>query len=159
MATDKELKLAKSAYDNLCAIFDANNWKYKKDDDALTLGIGMNGDDIPMYFEITCDADRQIISIISQLPFKMDEDKRIEGALATSYINYVLSDGNFDYNVLEGDILFRLTASFRESLIGKSLLEYMLELAICMVDQFNDSLLMLSKGQLSLEEFIEKISK
>ncbi len=158
MATAKEISLAKKAFDAICSVFDDNNWKYEKDTQNLKLGIGMNGEDIPMYFEITCDADRQLVIIMSQLPFKMSEDTRIEGALATSYINYQLSEGSFDYNVLEGDIYFRITASFRESLVSKSLLDYLLNLAIFMVDKFNDKLLALSKGTVTLEDFINQFN-
>lgn len=155
MANEKELKTAKEAYDTLCNTLDARKWKYEKDDEKLVINLGVNGDDIPMGFAIYCDADRQLIRLMSLLPFKMSKDKLIEGAIATSYINYTLADGSFDYSLADGSIIFRMTSSFRESLIGDELFKYMIDVACITVDKYNDQLFMIEKGKLSIEDFIK----
>lgn len=153
--TEKGLKLAKDAYATLCNAFDEQGWHYTKHEEDLIITLGLNGDDIPMQFIVHCDAERQLIKVLSFLPFKMSEDKRIEGAVATSYVNYKLADGVFGYNVGDGSIFFKMTSSFRESLIGKELFNYMVACATYTVDRYNDQFLMLSKGTLSLEDFVK----
>ena len=155
MATEKELMLAKEAYDTLCAALDKMGWKYNTDEDKLLVFFGADGEDIPMEFLFECDAPRQIVRVMSKLPFKFGEDKRVEGAIATCHANYRLADGSFDYNVGDGTVFFRLTSSFRESLISKEMFEYMIRVSCFTVDKYNDQFLMLNKGVLSLEDYIK----
>lgn len=155
MANEKELKLAGEAFDTLCNSMDDLKWHYEKDEEKMMIHLGVNGDDIPMEFVIHCDAERQLIRLMSFLPFKINEDKRIDAAMATSHANYLLADGSFDYNLGDGTILFRMTSSFRESLVGIELFKYMIQVACLTVDKYNDKFLMLSKGMLSLADFIK----
>jgi len=97
--------------------------------------------------------------LYSKLPFTVPEDKRIEASIAISVINYTIVDGSFDYNLLNGNIIFRLTSSFRESMIAATTLEYMLYVSCNTVDEYNDKLFMLCKGALSLEDIIKAANK
>ena len=144
MANEKQLKVAKEAYETLCSTLDSMKFNYKRDDDKLMVFFGVSGEDIPMEFIVHCDADRQIIRLMSFLPFKMNEDKRIDGAVATCQVNYLLADGSFDYNVGDGTIIFRMTSSFRASLVGTELFKYMFQVAWSTVDKYNDQFMMIS---------------
>ena len=108
-----------------------------------------------MEFIVHCDADRQLIRLMSFLPFKISDAKRVEGAIATCHANYLLADGSFDYNLGDGTIIFRMTSSFRESLVGDELFKYMIHVACITVDKYNDQFLMISKGNLSITDFIK----
>ena len=108
-----------------------------------------------MNFLIIIDAERQLVRLLSLLPFQMNSDKRVEGALATCIINYLLADGSFDFDLDEGHIMFRLTASFRESLLGEELFKYMVSIACHTIDKYNDQLSDLNDGKISLEQFLE----
>ena len=84
--------------------------------------------------------------------------KRIMMALAVSAANFNMVDGNFDYNVKTGTIIFRLTSSIRESIIGHDMFEYMLFVSCGTVDNYNDKFEKVIKHTMSLEDFI-KFSK
>ena len=114
------------------------------------------GDDIPMEFVVFIDTDRQLVRMLSRLPFKFPEDNRVNGAVATSYINYKLADGSFDYDYSTGEVTFRLTATFIDSLISEDLLLYMVACACYTVDEYNDKLLMVAKGMLPIDQFISE---
>lgn len=156
MADHKQLMYAKEEFYTLCRALDNIGWTYKKGDDDLKIMFGVNGDDIPMNFLVIIDADRQLVRILSLLPFEMNDDKRVEGAVATCIINYALADGSFDYDVETGHIMFRITASFRESLLGEELFKYLVSIACHTVDKYNDQLSNLNDGKITLSEFIEK---
>ena len=156
MANDNKLKEAMVAYRTICSALDARDWKYEKDEDKLLVHFGVNGEDIPMSFIIIADADRQLVRLMSPLPFEMSEEKRIEGALATCAATWKMADGSFDYDLSNGKIVFRMAASFRESLIGKGLIDYLIDCACAMVDKFNDQFLALNKGIISISDFLEK---
>ncbi len=155
MANEKELKLAGEAFRTLCESMDELNWRYEKDEEKMVIHFRVTGEDIPMEFVVHCDAERQLIRLMSFLSFKIMEDKRIDLAIATSHANYLLADGSFDYNLGDGTIIFRMTSSFRESLVGVELFKYMIQVACLTVDKYNDKFLMLSKGMLSIADFIK----
>lgn len=159
MATDKELRKAKSVFDSLCGALDKMNWKYKVEEEKMRVTYGVNGDDLPMEFAISCDAERQLVRLISVLPYKFPEDKRAEGAVATCEANYKLAHGAFDYDLSDGMVVFRLVNSFRDSLVGYELFEYMVNVSASTVDNYNDLFFMLGKGMISLQEYMNKISE
>lgn len=76
-------------------------------------------------------------------------------AMAVVVANYGFADGSFDYNISDGTILFRLTSSYRESTLSEELFEYMLLVSATTVDKYNDKFFMISKGMLTIQQFIE----
>lgn len=156
MVDETKVVLAKKVYDTICAAIERREWKYQKDDERLVINFGVNGDDIPMQFIMVVDVERQLVRMMSPMPFKMAEDKRMEGAIVTCVANFGMVDGSFDYDVADGTIVFRMTASFRESVIGDGLFQYMISCSCAMVDEYNDKFLAINKGILSVEDFIAK---
>lgn len=156
MIDEKKLELAKQVYATLCAAIDKREWNYQKDEEELVAYFGVNGDDIPMQFILVVDAERQLIRVMSPLPFKMSEAKRMEGAIATCVASYGMADGNFDYDMSDGTIVFRMTASFRESLIGEGLFQYLISCSCAMVDEYNDQFLAIDKDLISITDFLAK---
>ena len=156
MTDDKKLKKAQSVYSGLCEMLDTKGLRYEKHDSDMTITFTAVGNDIPMRFIVNVDAERGLIRLISPIPATFEGDKRIEGAIATSQINYGLADGSFDFEYETGKVYFRLTTSFMDSIISKEVGRYMIGCAGVVVDEYNDKLLMLSKGNLSLDEFFKK---
>ena len=155
MADLKETRQAQTAFNTLCDMLDDHEWKYHRDDEKLRIECGANGEDLPIDIRITVDADKQLVTLLSQLPFKVPEDDRVLGAVSVCAANYNMVDGNFDYNLSSGSIIFRLTSSIRESLVSKDVFEYMLFVSCATIDNYNDKFLMLIKHAMSLEDFIK----
>lgn len=158
MVDEKKMELAKQVYKTLCDAIERREWHFGKDEDKLLVHFGVNGDDIPMQFILVVDAERQLIRLMSPMPYKMSEAKRMEGAIATCAASFGMADGSFDYDLSDGEIVFRMTASFRESLIGEGLFQYMISCSCAMVDKYNDQFLAIDKGLMSITDFIAKES-
>lgn len=156
MVDEKKMDLAKQVYQTLCEAIERREWNFGKDEEKLLVHFGVSGDDIPMQFILIVDAERQLIRLMSPMPFKMSESKRMEGAIATCAASFGMADGSFDYDLSDGTIVFRMTASFRESLIGEGLFQYMISCSCAMVDKYNDQFLALDKGIMSITDFIAK---
>ena len=150
-----DMKKAVEVYDTLCSMLDNIGWKYDKVEEKLMVKSGVKGDDLPIDFLVVVKPRNQVVQFISSMPFNMPEDKRVEGALAICTANYGLVDGSFDYDLSDGQILFRLTSSYRESLLSEALFEYMIMVSASTIDKYNDRFFMLAKGMLSLEQFME----
>ena len=151
---DKKLERAQKVYGTLCSTLDSHEWHYKKDEEKLSIDCGAQGEDLPMEITIKVDAERQLIMLLSHLPFVISEDKRLDVAIAVSAVNDKLVDGSFDYNIADGHMFFRMTSSFIESEIGNELFTYMLMVSCHTIDEYNDKFLMLGKGMMSIEDFI-----
>ena len=156
MADEKKIELAKQVYQTLCESIEKREWKYGKDEEKLIVHFGVSGDDLPMNFVISVDEERQLIRLMSPLPFKMGESKRMEGAIATCVASYGMADGSFDYDLSDGEIVFRMTASFRDSVIGEGLFQYLISCSCAMVDKYNDQFLAIDKDIMSITDFIKK---
>ena len=159
MADEKEIRQAKAAYDTLCEMLKEREWHYESDEDNFTIMCGARGEDLPMEIRVQVDPERLIVTLVSQMPFSVPEDKRVEMALAVSAVNYALVDGSFDYNFVDGTLLFRMTSSYRESLVGKDMFEYMLYVSCKTIDDYNDKFLMIIKEKMTLEDLVKFIAE
>lgn len=151
---DEQMKLqrAREIFSSFCHVLDVNDWHYNKNAEELTIGCGVQGDDLPIEIAVQVDVDRQVVLLLSEICV-IEEDKRVDAAVAVSAINNLLVNGSFDYDIGSGKIWFRMTNSFMESVLGYGVFEYMLYCSCQTIDEYNDRLLMLSKGLLSFEQF------
>lgn len=155
MSDEKELKQAQAVYKALCEMLDEQDWHYGKDEESLAIKCVAQGDDLPIEVTIEVDKQRQIISLLSPMPFAVPENRRSALAVAVSQANNGLIDGSFDFDYITGRIIFRMTSSYRESLIGKNLFAYMLMCACTTIDEYNDKFLMVAKSEMSPEEILD----
>ena len=159
MQNENKHEQALLAFKSLCDNLDAHHWKYKKDEDKLTIDSGVQGEDLPMDITIEVDEDRQIVLLLSHQPFVAPEDKRIDMAVAVSVVNNRLVDGCFDFDIRNGHMFFRMVSSFRDSILGDDLFSYMIACSCKTIDDFNDKFMMLSSGLISVEQFIELVNR
>lgn len=151
-----KMERAKKVYNTLCTAIDKRDWTYDREDEDLIVRFNVSGEDIPMSFILIVDADRQLVRLLSPIPFNMGEDKRMDGAIATCVASYGFINGSFDYDLEDGSIVFRLTQSFRGSDVSEEVLQYMISLSCSVVDNYNDRFMALNKGLLSITDFIAK---
>ena len=155
MADEKDMQEARFTYDGMCHALEEREWKFKRFDDDLTISLSVKGEDFPIDIIMRVNPDAKVVSFISPFSFKISEDKRVEAALAVSVANYGLVNGCFDYDLNDGEIRFRMVQSYRESIIGNEVYNYMLIVGANTVDKYNDRFLMLSKGMIDFQKFVE----
>lgn len=153
---DEQMIRAKEVYEKLCAAIEDRDWKYEKKEEDLVVVFSVSGEDIPMHFVIKVDANRSLVRVTSPLMFHMPEEKRVDGAIASCAASFGLADGSFDYDISDGSIAFRMTATYRDSEISEKMLQYMISCACHVVDLYNDRFLMLSLGKIDVDAFLGK---
>lgn len=157
MADDKKkLKQAQTVYADFCTMLDEHDWKYDKADN-LVIETGARGDDLAMDITIRVDADRQLVILHSPMPFVVPENMRKQMAVAVSRANHGMVDGDFDYDYESGKIYFRLTTSFRDSLISKDVFEYVIGVSCSTIDDYNDKFLAVVKKEMTVEQILNYI--
>ena len=155
MSEELNMKKARQVYESFHGMLDSKRWRYDKNDEEMTITTGVKGDDLPIDLFVSIRPRQEIVHLRSVFPFHVPQGKRVDCAIAVAVANYGLCDGSFDYDVNDGEISFRLTSSYRESTLGNDLFEYMLMVSAGTVDDYNDRLLKLSKGEITLQQFIE----
>lgn len=157
MADQNVVKQAQAVYRSLCTMLDEDDWHYEKDEENLTISCNARGDDLSMALKVEVDAERQLVFLTSPMPFRVPQEKREAMAIAVSAANEPMVDGSFDYNYQTGSLLFRLTTTFRESLIGKDLFTYMMYVSCNTIDEYNDKFLLVCKKEMDTDEIIKFI--
>ncbi|MBQ7857744.1 MAG: YbjN domain-containing protein [Oscillospiraceae bacterium] len=153
----ENLERAKAIYEMLCQTMDGHNWKYSGDPERLLIESGTKTEDLPIKFWVQVDAERQLVSLVSSLPFRVKAEKRLEAAVAVCAINDRLADGCFRYNVTTGDLMFVSTNSFRENSLSKEAFTFMIFIACKIIDEYNEKIFTLVTGGVSLQDFLTKL--
>lgn len=154
MADEKMLQ-AQKTYNTICSMLRNKGWKFEERKDDLIITCGACGDDLPMDIIICVRPENQVVSLFSPLPFKIESSKMIDCALAVCVANNGLINGSFDYDIADGKICFRVATSYRDAELSEAIFNYMLMISVITVDEYNDKFLMISKGVMSIEQFIE----
>ena len=159
MSDEIKIKEAQKVFETLCTALNNRGWRFQRDDSQFTVRYGVNGDDLPMEFVFKVDAERGVLLLFSVLSMNIKKEKAVEMAVAVSIINNVIVDGCFDFDIKNGRMHFRMTNSYIESIIGEELIEYMIDCSCSTVDDFNEKLMGLSSGLITLEQFVQSIGK
>ena len=75
--------------------------------------------------------------------------------IAINIANYNFIDGSFDYNIKNGNILFRMTQSYIGMPLSSDVHDYMLHILTSTVDEYNDKFMKIAEGTMTIEEFIQ----
>ena len=123
--------------------------------DARThIKITFTGEDIPIPLHIILRTDRQIVSVLSPMPFRISEARMQDAALAVTAANHGLIDGSFDLNMKTGEIRFRLTSCFIGTVLSEELFAYLMFVSAETIDRYNDRFSDLNEGRLDLAGFL-----
>ena len=142
---------AKENFDKLRQALDERKWHYDTDEEDYSVSFKVNGDDLLLDFQIRVDKKRDLVVLYSRLPFKVSKERAVQMAQAVNHANTMLAEGSFDYNYKSGFLCYRLTNSFRGSVLSASVYDRMISMAGHTVDDYNEKFLLLSLGAISLE--------
>ena len=154
-----KLERAAQVYNLIKSHLSSKGIKYEPHDDDQVVTMTAQGDDLPMPVVIRVIGEREVLHIGSPLPGKVPEDKRIDAAVALAAINNRLMNGSFDLDLDTGLIVFRVCQSFHDNDISEEQIHYLLAIVFITTDEFNDTLFMMMKGNMSLEQVLEKVKR
>lgn len=152
---NEQTKMGQTVYETICQMFDDKGFHYQRHDDQHYVTCTLRGEDIPMDIIFDVRDERQLVKLVSFMPFKVPEDKKMDVILAITAVNNWLIDGAFVFDIEKGIITFTLTSSYIESILGKELFEYMLMVSASTIDDYNDKFMMIAKGMMSFEQFLQ----
>lgn len=149
-------KHAENIYNALIKICEERKWHYTRNDEQKMVDFMITGDDLVMRFFIIVDEERQLVRIASPMMFRPNRNNSLNLCLATTVINYLLQDGNFEYDPKDNTLQFRMTASILHGNFGIGLFNYLIDCACTTVDMYNDKLFAVSLGYLGLDDILKE---
>lgn len=155
MEQTEKLQQARTVYEAMCLAYEKDGLKFDRHDEDLTITFGMSGDDLPMEFVVVVIPDAQLVRVYSRLPVTAEEDRRVEAAMAVVYVNSKILNGSFDLRLENGTISFNVFSAFHGSVPTPELFRYLLGVAYTTIDRYNDRFLMLAKGMIDLQKFMQ----
>ena len=162
MAADldaKKMSEAKIMYGTLCSSLDNRKWTYNKDDDGLIVRTSAVGNDLTIKLLIKVDASRSVMYLKSPLPFTVTASNKNDVIKAVTIANWAMLNGSFEMDVDEGYAGFKAVVPFMDSIISEQLCKYLIDMSCRMVDTFNDKLVAVANGSMSVAEFAEFAKK
>jgi hypothetical protein len=159
--SEKVSKRGKEVLDTICEMMDDNGWHYQKkeEDGEFSVAIGFDTEDYDINLHFFVDLQTQKITLLSMLPFSIKEESVDACAIAACELNYSMKDGDFLYDFTHNSLFFKLTTSFKGSLLSKSLISSFMDLAYAILDIYNDRFAALNDGEISLSDFINRIGE
>lgn len=159
MAVQDPAELARKNYETLCGVLQRSEGTCHLNELCLQADYYLSGEDASMRFSFVVDKQRCNVRMMSPLPIVVAPEHRLNMAVAISIINYRLAHGCFDLHMGSGEVRFRQGNSFFETELSPDVFTFMLEAARYVVDKYNDKLMMLSTGAISLERFIDMLQE
>ena len=152
MATEEKIIAANAVYDTLCEMLNESGWSFEKKEERKGVVTTVPGTSLTIMLIIECSVERQVIKIYSLLPFRIPKEKRVEGAIAINEINCSFGIGSFDYQALDGSIMYRLTSPFAKCSISKELIWHLIDMACAVIDMYSENLHLFSQGLMEYDE-------
>lgn len=134
-------------------------WSYRKDeDDPLVIYTGVTGSDLPMPMIIRVYEDNLSASILSEVKVEANEDNVMELMVALCIINNSLTVGNFDFHLENDTVWYRVSTYFQDTEFSTAAALYLVSATVSCVEEYNDKILLLSKGLMTLKELYEFVN-
>lgn len=160
MSEDKKLLQAQNIYEKLWKAFDRREFEYEKDGESLTVVCyDFSRSGLELTFNASVDSENSLIRFSCLLDIAVPHDKRIDMALCVNAANTCLFDGFFEYDIVEGNIVFCLSRWFDDCEINDPLLTELVYKSEAIIDAYYYDFVRLSNGEVSSEKLLEEIKE
>ena len=151
--------IANKWYKSMCKMLDDRGWTYDKDEEKYKISCDVSGDNGSLDVRMYLDAEREVAITWVFVGLKVPEDMRETVAHAVNVINYCLVHGAFDFGQEKGNLLYRCTSSYRDSVVSEEWFKYLINVAVNTADDYSEKLRRVVKGYLTIDELYDELRK
>ncbi|MBQ3508522.1 MAG: hypothetical protein IJA90_00690 [Peptococcaceae bacterium] len=142
------------AFGLLCKALGEMGLEYTKKEEDYVVRFSAQGEHLPVKMILQIDVNHRVC-LFSPM-FHMPEDKRVAGVIMTGAASNDLVNGSFDYNIENRLILYRMTQMYEKCHVETAMFQEMIRCACAVVDRYDMDFLAVSRGSMSLEQFVKK---
>ncbi len=151
--------IASRWYKVMCSMLDQKGWTYEKDEEKFKISCEAEGENGELDIRMYLDDERELAVTWVFLDLSVPEEMRETMAHAVNVVNYCLVHGAYDFNQQKGNLLFRCTSSYRDSILSEEWFEYLLDVACSSADSYMSKFRRLVKGYLTVDELYDELRK
>lgn len=156
MFDQKKQKQIDFVFRIILKVLDKKQIEYSMDEKGLSINCLIYSNSLQINSVFKINPERMIVSLISKIPYTITKDKVEDLAAAMCFVNNFTANGCFDLDINAGNMFFRMTNGFLESLIGEEAYEYMISCSSDMMNEYSEQFILLAKGLMSLDEFVDR---
>ena len=132
------LKFAEKNYKVLLKYVKSQKWKFEENKEKYKINIDFEYEGSKIYTALCLNVDLGFVYVLARADdFEIPETRQSLVAAAVTLANGKIKDGGFDYNCFKNRILFRLTTSYIDCVLDKSIYAYMVSTAYHTVKDYH----------------------
>lgn len=154
----QEKKSAQTEFKSVCSVLDSRYWQYEKNEDALEVNFTADGKTMPLSVRVKVNPEHMTVTVfVYMLPVELPEGKDAQLAIAAALLNEEVVHGSFDVDFSARRMFFRVSTSYRNSVIDEEAYFYLIAVAFSTVDNVAATIKALCDGKVNVEQMLEKI--
>ncbi len=134
------------SFETLCDMLERNDIDYSRNDDRITVHCTIPGRDISVPLALAVNPYKMLVTLYALVPIHIESDKAADIGIAVCLANNALTDGCFVYDIKDGSLYFKMTASCRDGEISEESFEYMLAETMDTIDEYYPKLNNIAKS-------------
>lgn len=153
------MSTTEQVYQTAIKAFDELKWHYNRDDENQVITCNVKGDDLTIKIFFRVMTNQNTMYVLSEMPFSIKEDKRMEMCVATTIANNTMLNGSFELNIETGYLGFKVLCPFDGMTPTTEVCKHLIGLTCNMTDIYNDKFLAVANGGMTLNQFKEFADK
>ena len=125
-----------SIFETVKRRFDANDLGYEQTDDEPVLRTGCRGKNGNYFAYAYADDDRRLLVFQSMCPLNAPESKRTAMAELLARINWIITFGNFELDMEDGEIRFRTSVILGQNSVDEEIVDHIFLANFSAIDTF-----------------------
>ena len=157
---DEQKKLmGKKTFETIKMVLAENEFKFNVDEEKLVIETGVTGEDLPMRMFIFVEPEAERVQIRIPMQFSCPKEKMVECAMLTCYASNRLALGQYNLDILNGDIAYVNIIYYAGSLIAPEQYFNMIIGSFKAADIYNDKYMMIINNMMSVGDVIGKLEE
>ncbi len=143
--------------DTLTQFFEEDGWNFAPGEEATVLCLDFQGQSGSWTCRVQAREEQQQLVFYSICPHKMPEDKAIDVMEFLTRANYGLIIGNFELNLIDGEIRCKTSLDVEDAELTTPLIRHMVYANVLAMDQYLPGILGVIEEGISPQEAIARI--
>lgn len=156
---DEKTRNARETFKTFCETLEEKELSYQPSEEELGVSCTLVWEGVPLTLDVHFETDTQLVLIESLFPFPVPAEREKQMSLAVCTLNKMVIDSFFVYDAKTGSVAFRLAHSYKKSIFTEKTFDYLLLCSFSTIVEYGEYLDGLSTGSMSLDEFIEVVTK
>jgi len=159
MNDEQKMMKGKKTFEAIRKVLTDNDFEFRAYEEKLVIETGASGDDLPMRMLILVEPEAERVQIRIPMQFTCPEEKLAECAILTCYASSKLAFGQYNLDVLNGDIAYVNIVYYAGSLIAPEQYFNMIVGSFKAADIYNDKYMMIINNMMKVSDVIRKLEE